>query len=90
MENLTKHEVINIAYGQRTTLNQLWQRIKKITGIDLSAIYIADRKGDVKHSLASIEKGKNLIGYEPEISVEEGLEMAVEWYRLHNSPINSL
>ena len=81
IEGVIKHEVINIAYGQSTTLNELWKRISEITGIDLAANYRADRKGDVKHSLASIDKAKKLIGYEPTVSVFEGLQVAVEWYK---------
>ncbi|MEO5998363.1 MAG: SDR family oxidoreductase [Chitinophagaceae bacterium] len=79
--DLPKHEVINIAYGESTTLNQLWKRINEITGIKLAANYRADRKGDVKHSLASIDKAKKLIGYEPKVSVFDGLQLAVEWYK---------
>ncbi len=86
VESLAHHEVINIAFGQRTTLNQLWERINLIAGIDLEANYRPERKGDVKHSLASVDKARNLIGYEPLISVLDGLQMAVEWYKTHLIP----
>lgn len=81
IEGVRKHEVINIAFGERTTLNQLWKRITEIAGISLQPQYREDRRGDVKHSLATITKAHNLIGYKPEVSVLDGLKIAVEWYR---------
>lgn len=74
-------EVMNIAYGQRTTLNELWQRIAELTQSKQTPIYREERKGDVKHSLASIQHAADIIQYQPEVSVKEGLEFAVEWYR---------
>lgn len=86
-EGISKHEVVNIAFGERTTLNQLWNRINEIAGINIPAQYREDRKGDVKHSLADISKAKKLIGYEPRISVNDGLKLAVEWYNLSTFPV---
>ena len=86
-EDINKHEVVNIAFGERTTLNQLWTRINEISGINIPAQYREDRKGDVKHSLADISKAKKLIGYEPRISVTDGLKLAVEWYNLSAFPV---
>lgn len=90
VEGIAKHDVINIAFGQRTTLNQLWKRINEIIGADLAANYRPERKGDVKHSLASIDKARNLIGYDPQISVLDGLQMAVEWYKQSSITISSI
>jgi UDP-N-acetylglucosamine 4-epimerase len=81
VDGIAKHDVINIAFGQRTTLNQLWKRINEILGADLAANYRPERKGDVKHSLASVDKARNLMGYDPQISVLDGLQIAVEWYK---------
>ncbi|WP_018479683.1 SDR family oxidoreductase [Pontibacter roseus] len=78
--DITKHEVINIAFGERTTLNQLWDEITKIAGIELAAEYREERKGDVRHSLADIGKANHLIGYKPIYSVLEGLGIAFRWY----------
>jgi UDP-N-acetylglucosamine/UDP-N-acetylgalactosamine 4-epimerase len=78
--NITQHEVVNIAFGERTTLNQLWSRISGIVGTNISAHYREERKGDVKHSLACVDKAKMLIGYEPLLSVQEGLDTTTEWY----------
>jgi UDP-N-acetylglucosamine/UDP-N-acetyl-alpha-D-glucosaminouronate 4-epimerase len=80
-EGLSKHEVVNIAFGQRTTLNELWNDITALAGIELSPVYRENRKGDVKHSLANIDKAAGLIGYRPEVSVKEGLSLAFDWYR---------
>ncbi len=77
---ILRHEVINIAFGERTTLNQLWNSISPMVGIDKNPKYRDFRQGDVKHSLASIDKAKALIGYTPKISVKEGLKLTVEWY----------
>ncbi|MES2808659.1 MAG: SDR family oxidoreductase [Bacteroidota bacterium] len=80
-ENLVGHEVINIAFGQRTTLNELWQQISIQTGVNLSPEYRPERKGDVKHSLADISKATALINYQPNISIEQGLATTVGWYQ---------
>jgi len=82
----TFSEVFNIAYGQRTSLNQLAQILKeKLAKFDPAITnvvfkYGETREGDVPHSLASIEKGKTILGYQPEYSVKQGLEEACEWY----------
>jgi len=80
-KELPAAEVINIAFGERTTLNQLWNKITELTGIDIKPEYRAERKGDVKHSLADISKAGQLVGYKPEVSVLDGLNIAVEWYK---------
>lgn len=77
---IKKHEVINIAYGERTTLNQLWDKICNIADVNIEPEYREERKGDVKHSLADISKAKELIGYNPEYSAIQGLQIAVDWY----------
>ncbi|MHC2990864.1 Vi polysaccharide biosynthesis protein VipB/TviC [Pontibacter sp. HJ8] len=82
-KDVKKHEVVNIAYGERTSLNQLWYRINEIAGIELAAEYGEERKGDVRHSLADIGKAKQLIGYDPNYSVLEGLSIAYTWYNNH-------
>ncbi len=81
-----KNQVFNIAFGQRTTLNELFQAIKTIL-VDYKPdtksaqpIYRDFRPGDVRHSLADISKAKVLIGYNPEFSVDQGLKIAANWY----------
>ncbi len=75
------NQVYNIAYGQRTTLSEVFEMIKEVAGSDLVPKYGPERKGDVKHSLADISKAKTLLGYDPVFSVREGLKIAFEWYR---------
>jgi len=75
------NQVYNIACGEQTSLNDLFQTIKEIAGSDLAPRYGPERQGDVKHSLADITKAKTLLGYEPATSVRDGLKIAFEWYR---------
>jgi UDP-N-acetylglucosamine 4-epimerase len=75
------NQVYNIAYGQQTSLQQLFDHLKKISGKPIEATSGPERTGDVKHSLADITKAKQLLGYDPEISVEEGLRRTFDWYK---------
>lgn len=84
--SLTHHEVINIACGERTTLNQLWQNIAENAGIELLPEYREERKGDVRHSLADISKATQTLGYSPKFSVRDGLKITFNWYK-HNGTI---
>ncbi|MCE2612427.1 SDR family oxidoreductase [Flavobacteriaceae bacterium D16] len=78
--------VYNVAFGERTNLNELVSLLKnylsefdpEIAGID--AKYGPERTGDVPHSLASIEKAKKLLGYNPRYDMKSGLQEAVKWY----------
>ncbi len=80
------NQVYNTAFGERTTLNDLVKYLKeylsefdsKIADVDI--IYGDYRKGDVPHSLASIDKAKNLLNYQPQFSMKDGLKEAVKWY----------
>ena len=77
------NQVYNIACGQQTSLNQLFSYLKNIKESNLQPIYGPERKGDVKHSLADINKARNLLEYDPVISVEEGLQKTVHWNELN-------
>lgn len=78
--------VYNTAYGERTTLNQLVQYLKEYLSeydsaiADVEVKHGPNRAGDIPHSLANIDKAKNLLGYDPEFSMEQGLKEAVKWY----------
>jgi UDP-N-acetylglucosamine 4-epimerase len=72
------NQTYNCACGKRTTLNELVQIISEITNKQLKINYKPERKGDVKHSLASIEKANKLLGYTPEIQIKEGLKRTIE------------
>lgn len=79
------NQVYNIACGEQTSLNELFENIKATAGSDLAPIYGPDRAGDVKHSLADVSKAAQLLGYEPIVTVKEGLKTTFEWYRsFHN------
>jgi nucleoside-diphosphate-sugar epimerase len=74
-------EVFNVACGDRTSLNQILDNLRKVTEVDVEVIYGQDRPGDVKHSLADITKARNILGYMPAVTAEEGLRRSVIWYR---------
>jgi len=74
-------EAINIACGKRISLNQLVNVLKEILGAKQSPIHQEPRQGDVRHSLADIHKGKEVINYEPIIGVEVGLKKTVEFFK---------
>lgn len=80
------NQVYNVAFGERTTLNDLVKYLKKYLSEFDSEIANVEvkhgeyRKGDVPHSLASIDKAKNLLNYHPKYSMKEGLKEAVNWY----------
>lgn len=67
------NQVYNIACGHQTSLLELFNMLKQHAGSDMQPILGPERAGDVKHSLANIDKAKSLLGYEPAVSVEEGL-----------------
>ena len=70
---INKSEIINIACGESTSLNKLWELIAEFTGREQTPLYKEERKGDVKHSLADISKAKAILGYAPSINIEEGI-----------------
>ena len=80
------NEIYNIAYGERTTLVELVNLLKEqLLNYDSSLAQIKpefgpERPGDVPHSLASIQKAKNLLGYDPQLDLKEGLTKAIDWY----------
>jgi len=82
---LDKNEVFNVALGDRTTLNELYQAIKKALA-DNNVIYQNEpvyrdfRAGDVRHSQADISKAQSMIGFDPKIRIMEGISIAMPWY----------
>ncbi|ANE52954.1 SDR family oxidoreductase [Flavisolibacter tropicus] len=83
----TSHEVMNVACGERTTLNELWHYISKYANVELQPVYQEERLGDVRHSLADISKAKNLIDYTPLVSITKGLATTVKWYESALKPL---
>ena len=86
MEKNAINTVYNVAYGERTDLNQLTTLLKQYLSnfdpkiADVKIIYGDERQGDVPHSLASIDKAKKMLGYNPQFNIETGLKEAVNWY----------
>jgi nucleoside-diphosphate-sugar epimerase len=75
-------KVINIANGERISLNQLLQELISITGkAGVTADFQAPRAGDVKHSLADISRARELLGYEPLVGLRAGLEKTIGWWK---------
>ncbi len=75
------NQVYNIACGHQTSLLELFNGLKKEAGSLLEPVHGPERKGDVKHSLADISKAKKYLGYNPVISVQEGLTKTFNWYK---------
>ena len=81
------NQVYNIALGERTTLNELFRHLKEALRRrdpavpDAKPVYRDFRSGDVRHSLANIDKAQRLLGYTPTCRIAQGLEQAMEWYR---------
>ncbi len=74
-------KMYNAGNGVRYTLNQIWQMLQKMEGVDIPAKYGPPRSGDVRHSLADTTKNVRDLGHAPKFSVEEGLRRTLEWYR---------
>lgn len=80
------NQVYNIAVGEKTSLNELYVKLKQnlITPYqhlkDAKAVYRDFRPGDVRHSLACIDKARQLLGYEPTHRISQGLDLSMNWY----------
>ena len=74
-------EVINVATGGRISLNDLFRALKDLTDASVEPIYAETRAGDVRDSQADIDKARRLLGYEPTVTLEQGLEKTVAWFR---------
>ena len=74
-------EAFNVAYGGREYLIDIYYYLTNALGVDIEPNFGPDRKGDIKHSNADISKAKELLGYDPEYSFKDGIELAIEWYR---------
>lgn len=77
------NQVYNIAFGNRTTLNELWESIRAHTNCNKEAIHGPKRFGDIPHSFASIDKAKKLLGYNPEVSLNHGIGITMNWYKTY-------
>jgi nucleoside-diphosphate-sugar epimerase len=73
--------VMNVACGERYTLLDLHNELKRAIGTSLPPTFAAERAGDVKHSMAAIEVAREKLGYAPIVKWEDGIRRTVEWYR---------
>jgi nucleoside-diphosphate-sugar epimerase len=75
-------QVINIANGERISLNELLEKLKQLTGkSDVKAQYLDARAGDIRHSLADITRARELLGFEPKVDLVTGLKLTLDWWR---------
>ncbi|MDP2967931.1 MAG: LPS biosynthesis protein WbpP, partial [Deltaproteobacteria bacterium] len=77
----TQGEVVNVACGRRVSLNQLLKILQDIIGSHVSLLYEEPRKGEPRHSLADIKRGKTILNYDPRVGIEEGLRRTVEFFK---------
>ncbi|BDG02306.1 SDR family oxidoreductase [Anaeromyxobacter oryzae] len=88
-------QVFNVAFGARTTLNELFELIRREVArlrpeaVHARAAYRDFRPGDVRHSLADVSRARTVLGYAPTHSVEEGLREAARWYATSHAPLAS-
>ncbi len=74
-------ELFNVATGSRITINGLVNMINNILGREIQPKYEEARPGDIRHSLADITKAQEMLGYRPRISIMDGLQSTIEWYK---------
>jgi UDP-glucose 4-epimerase len=73
-------QMMNLATGSRSTLNETYSILKELTGYSGGPAYAGTRTGDIRDSLADIRLARKLLGYEPSVSFRVGLQRTVEWY----------
>ncbi len=78
---IDRHALVNIACGERASLNRVIEILNDLTGQHLPVQHLPPRAGDVRHSLASIDRASALLGYTPRVGLREGLEKTLDWYR---------
>jgi nucleoside-diphosphate-sugar epimerase len=82
-------EVINVANGERTTLNQVLEELKRLTNKeDVQANYLQPRAGDVLHSLADISRAREYLDFEPRMKLREGLKLTIDWWLQSRFAVN--
>lgn len=83
------NQVYNTAVGDKTTVIDLFNALKKHVGSTLTPTFVESRKGDVHDSLANISKAKKYLGYEPVVKIEEGLTKTLDWFRANEDFIKT-
>ncbi|MCH7814687.1 MAG: SDR family oxidoreductase [Planctomycetes bacterium] len=77
----TAGQVVNLACGDRISVNQTIAQLNELLGKDIQPVFVDARPGDVKHSCADIRRARELLGFEPQVSFEDGLIRAIDHYR---------
>jgi UDP-N-acetylglucosamine 4-epimerase len=80
-ESLNKHEVFNVACGDQITLNKMLDKLQLLSNKKLVVNYLPERKGDVRHSKASLIKINQMLGYQPEYDFQKGIQIVFDWYK---------
>ena len=73
-------QVFNIACGQRTTINELACLIRELLESDIEPVHVAQRPGEILHSLADISKAQTVLGYDPKVDLTVGLMKTIDWF----------
>ncbi len=77
----THGEALNISTKDAVTVNTVVSTIAELLGKDIAPKYLPPRFGDIKHSLADVSRAKEVIGYEPTVTFDEGIRKAIDWYK---------
>ena len=80
-------QVINIGTGKATSLLDVLRTLSEITGARTDPAHQPPRAGDIRHSLAAIDRARSLLGYEIQVSFEEGLRRTLDWFRDNSGPL---
>jgi len=78
-------QVINIAGGRRVSVNELAAATQRVTGAEIAPVHGEPRPGDITHSFADISRARKVLGYQVEVSLEEGLARTAEWFRCYSA-----
>ena len=81
----TSGQILNVACGRRTSLNDLVELLKNLLSSKVSPDYAEPRSGDIKHSLADISEARHMLGYSPKTSFEQGIKKTIEWHKNNKS-----
>ncbi len=77
-------KILNIAYGRRITVNELIKTLNTILGKNIQPVYESSRPGDIRHSLADISQARQILGFSPTVTLEEGLRRSIAWFMNKN------
>ncbi len=78
-----------MAFGYHISINDLWDKIAKLANAKSRVIYEPERSGDIRNSLANINKAKNLLGYNPLYNYKKGLAITYKWFIKNEDIINT-